>query len=398
MAQIQDDQVYIISATRTPIGKFLGGLSSLSATDLGGIAVREAVRRAGVPGEQVDEVMMGNVLQAGVGQAPARQAAIKGGVPDTVPALTVNMVCGSGLRAVMLASDQIRSGQAQLLVAGGMESMSNAPFLLPQARTGLRLGNGKLIDAMVNDGLWCSFENWHRGSAAEHIAREFKISRQAQDEYSVGSQRKAVAAIDAGKFKDEIVTVEIPQRKGDPLKVDTDEGPRRDSTMEALAKLAPAFEKEGTVTAGNAPSVNDGASALVVASGAKVKELGLRPIARITGYASGAVAPKEIFYAPVIAVRRLMEKTGKKIHDYELIEANEAFAAQALVDGNELGWDWNRVNVNGGAIALGHPIGASGARVLTTLLYALKDRGKHQGMATLCLGGGNAVALSVEMV
>jgi acetyl-CoA C-acetyltransferase len=398
MAQIQDDQVYIISATRTPIGKFLGGLSSLSATDLGGIAVREAVRRAGVPGEQVDEVMMGNVLQAGVGQAPARQAAIKGGVPDTEPALTVNMVCGSGLRAVMLASDQIRSGQAQLLVAGGMESMSNAPFLLPQARTGLRLGNGKLIDAMVNDGLWCSFENWHMGSAAEHIAREFKISRQAQDEYSVGSQRKAVAAIDAGKFKDEIVTVEIPQRKGDPLKVDTDEGPRRDSTMEALAKLAPAFEKEGTVTAGNAPSVNDGASALVVASGAKVKELGLRPIARITGYASGAVAPKEIFYAPVIAVRRLMEKTGKKIHDYELIEANEAFAAQALVDGNELGWDWNRVNVNGGAIALGHPIGASGARVLTTLLYALKDRGKHQGMATLCLGGGNAVALSVEMV
>lgn len=398
MAQIQDDQVYIISATRTPIGKFLGGLSSLSATDLGGIAVREAVRRAGVPGEQVDEVMMGNVLQAGVGQAPARQAAIKGGVPDTVPALTVNMVCGSGLRAVMLASDQIRSGQAQLLVAGGMESMSNAPFLLPQARTGLRLGNGKLIDAMVNDGLWCSFENWHMGSAAEHIAREFKISRQAQDEYSVGSQRKAVAAIDAGKFKDEIVAVEIPQRRGDPIKVDTDEGPRRDTSMEALAKLAPAFEKEGTVTAGNAPSVNDGASALVVASGAKVKELGLRPIARITGYASGAVAPKEIFYAPVIAVQRLMEKTGKKIHDYELIEANEAFAAQALVDGNELGWDWNRVNVNGGAIALGHPIGASGARVLTTLLYALKDRGKHQGMATLCLGGGNAVALSVEMV
>jgi len=398
MAQIQDDQVYIISATRTPIGKFLGGLSSLSATDLGGIAVREAVRRAGVPGEQVDEVIMGNVLQAGVGQAPARQAAIKGGVPDTVPALTVNMVCGSGLRAVMLASDQIRSGQAQLVVAGGMESMSNAPFLLPQARTGLRLGNGKLVDAMVNDGLWCSFENWHMGSAAEHIAREFKISRQAQDEYAVGSQRKAVAAIDAGKFKDEIVAVEIPQRKGDPIKVDTDEGPRRDTSMEALAKLAPAFEKEGTVTAGNAPSVNDGASALVVASGAKVKELGLRPIARITGYASGAVAPKEIFYAPVIAVRRLMEKTGKKIHDYELIEANEAFAAQALVDGNELGWDWNRVNVNGGAIALGHPIGASGARVLTTLLYALKDRGKHQGMATLCLGGGNAVALSVEIV
>jgi acetyl-CoA C-acetyltransferase len=260
--------------------------------------------------------------------------------------MTVNMVCGSGLRAVMLGASEIRAGEAQLVVAGGMESMSNAPFLLPQARTGLRLGNGKLIDSMVHDGLWCSFEDWHMGSAAEHIAREFKISRQAQDEFAAGSQQKAVAAIEAGKFKDEIIAVEIPQRKGDSIKVDTDEGPRRDTTMEGLAALKPAFEKEGTVTAGNAPSVNDGASALVVASGAKVKELGLRPMARITGYASGAVAPKEIFYAPVIAVRRLLEKTGKKIQDYELIEANEAFASQSLVDGNELGWDWNRVNVN----------------------------------------------------
>ncbi|MCA9728394.1 MAG: acetyl-CoA C-acetyltransferase, partial [Candidatus Eisenbacteria bacterium] len=385
MAQIQDDQVYIISATRTPVGKFLGGLSSLSATDLGGIAVKEAVRRAGVPGEQVDEVLMGNVLQAGVGQAPARQAAIKGGLPDATPAMTVNMVCGSGLRAVMIAASEIRAGEAKLIVAGGMESMSNAPFLLPQARTGLRLGNGKIIDAMVHDGLWCSFQDWHMGSAAEHIAREFKVSRQAQDEFAMGSQQKAVAAMDAGKFKGEIVAVEIPQRKGDPLKMDTDEGPRRDTTLEALAGLRPAFEKDGTVTAGNAPSVNDGASALVVASGTKVKELGLRALAQITGYASGGVAPKEIFYAPVIAVRKLMEKTGKKIGDYELIEANEAFAAQALVDGNELGWDWNRVNVNGGAIALGHPIGASGSRVLTTLLYAMRDRGKQHGMATLCL-------------
>ncbi len=398
MTEIKDREAYVVSAVRTPVGKFIGSLSGFSATDLGGFAVKAAVDRAGVAGDQIDEVFMGNVLQAGVGQAPARQAAIKGGVPDDVPAMTVNMVCGSGLRAVMLAASAIAAGESDVVVAGGMESMSSAPFLLPQARTGYRLGNGQLLDSMVHDGLWCSFENWHMGSAAEHIAREFKISREMQDEYALGSQQKAVAAIEAGKFKDEIVPVEIPQRKGDPIVFDTDEGPRADSSMEGLAKLRPAFEKDGTVTAGNAPSVNDGGSALVIASGAKVKELGLKPMARITGYATGATSPKMIFYAPVYAVQRLMEKTGAKIDDYDLIEANEAFAAQALVDGNELGWDWDKCNVNGGAIALGHPIGASGARVLTTLLYALKDRGKNHGMATLCLGGGNAVALSVEMI
>ena len=398
MATIQDNDVYIVSAVRTPIGKFLGSLAGFSATDLGGFAVKAALERAKVPGKEVDEVFMGNVLQAGVGQAPARQAAIKGGVPDDVPAMTVNMVCGSGLRAVMLAASEITAGQSELLVAGGMESMSNSPFLLPQARTGLRLGNGQVIDSMVHDGLWCAFENWHMGSAAEHIAREFKITRQMQDEYAAESQNKAVAAIEGGKFKKEIAPVQIPQRKGDPIMFDTDESPRKGTTVESLAGLRPAFEKDGTVTAGNAPSINDGASATVVASGKKVKELGLTPMAKITGYATGSTSPKMIFYAPVYAVRNLMEKTGRKIGDYDLIEANEAFAAQSLVDGNELGWDWSRANVNGGAIALGHPIGASGARVLTTLLYELEDRGKTHGLATLCLGGGNAVALSVERV
>ncbi|MEZ4648628.1 MAG: acetyl-CoA C-acetyltransferase [Candidatus Eisenbacteria bacterium] len=398
MATIQDNDVYIVSAVRTPIGKFLGSLAGFSATDLGGLAVKAALERAKVPGKEVDEVFMGNVLQAGVGQAPARQAAIKGGVPDDVPAMTVNMVCGSGLRAVMLAASEIAAGQSELLVAGGMESMSNSPFLLPQARTGLRLGNGQVIDSMVHDGLWCAFENWHMGSAAEHIAREFKITRQMQDEYAAESQNKAVAAIEGGKFEKEIVPVQIPQRKGDPIVFDTDESPRKGTSVESLSGLKPAFEKDGTVTAGNAPSINDGASATVVASGRKVKELGLTPMAKITGYATGSTSPKMIFYAPVYAVRNLMEKTGRKIGDYDLIEANEAFAAQSLVDGNELGWDWSRANVNGGAIALGHPIGASGARVLTTLLYALEDRGKTHGLATLCLGGGNAVALSVERI
>lgn len=390
--------VVILSAVRTPIGKFMGGLASFGATDLGGLVVKEAVARAGVPGDQVDEVFMGNVLQAGVGQAPARQAALKGGLPDKTPAMTVNMVCGSGLRSVMIGSSEIRAGEADLLVTGGMESMSNVPFLLPEARSGYRLGNGKLVDEMVHDGLWCSFKNWHMGNAAEHIARKFGVSRQAQDEYALGSQQKAVAAIKGGKFKAEITTVSVPQRKGDPLVVDTDEGPRADTSLEALAKLRPAFEAEGTVTAGNAPSVNDGASALVIASAEKAKALGVKPMARVTGYASGGVPPEDIFYAPVLAVRRLMEKAGTSINDYDLIEANEAFAAQALVDGNELGWDWKRVNVHGGAIALGHPIGASGARVLTTLIYALRDRGGKRGLATLCLGGGNAVALSIEMM
>lgn len=398
MSKIQDDAVYLVGATRTAVGKFQGGLASFSATDLGGFVVCEALRRSGAPGDAVDEVIMGNVLQAGVGQAPARQAALKGGVPDAVPALTVNMVCGSGLRAVMVAASEISAGQAGLIIAGGMESMSNAPYLVPQARTGYRLGHGQLVDEMVHDGLWCAFKNWHMGSAAEFIARKFSITREQQDEFAVESHRKAIAAIDEGEFKAEILPVSVPQKRGDPIIVDTDESPRRDTTRESLAKLKPAFEKDGTVTAGNAPSVNDGAAAVVVVSGAKAKELGLKPWARVTGYASGGTSPEMIFYAPVVTVRKLMERTGRKIGDYDLIEANEAFAAQALVDGNELGWDWSRVNVRGGAVALGHPIGASGARVLVTLLHALKDRGGTQGLATLCLGGGNAVALSVEMV
>ncbi len=398
MASMDDRDVVILSGARTPVGRFQGGLASFAAPELGGIAIREAIRRAGVPADQIDEVLMGNVLQAGVGQAPARQASIKGGVSADVPAMTVNMVCGSGLRAVMVGASEIKSGQADLIVAGGMESMSNAPYLLPQARNGYRLGNGVLVDELVHDGLWCAFENWHMGSAAEHIARKYSVSRQAQDEFALGSQTKAVAAIDSGKFKAEIVGVSVPQKKGDPLIFDTDEGPRRETTMDALSKLRAAFEKDGTVTAGNAPSVNDGGAALVISSAKKAKELGVKPLARITGYASAGVEPKDIFYAPVIAVKKLMERTGKKIGDYDLIEANEAFAAQALVDGNELGWDWSRCNVNGGAIALGHPIGASGARVLITLLHAMADRGKTTGLATLCLGGGNAVALSVERI
>lgn len=398
MAEIRDRDAYIISAARTAIGRFQGGLAGFGGTDLGGMAVREALRRAGTQPEIVDEVLMGHVLQAGAGQAPARQAAIKGGVPPEVPALTVNMVCGSGLRAVMLAASEIAAGQADLVVAGGMESMSNAPYLLPQARAGYRMGHGRLIDVMVHDGLWCAFQNWHMGSAAEFIARKYQVARAEQDEYAAASHAKAVAAIEGGHFRREIFPVEVPQKKGDPLVIDTDESPRRDTSAETLARLKPAFEQDGTVTAGNAPSVNDGAAALVVASGAAVKRTGAKPLARITGYASGGTSPEMIFYAPVVAVRKLMERTGRAIGDYDLIEANEAFAVQALVDGRELGWDWNRVNVRGGAIALGHPIGASGARILVTLVHALLDTGGGSGLATLCLGGGNAVALSVEMV
>ncbi len=398
MKDRHDSDVYLLSAARTPIGRFQGGLASFGATDLGGLVVAEALRRAGVAGADVDEVMMGHVLQAGAGQAPARQAALKGGVPDTVPALTVNMVCGSGLRAVMLAASEIQAGQAEVVVAGGMESMTNAPYLLPQARGGYRLGHGQLVDSMVHDGLWCAFKNWHMGSAAEVIARRFEVTREAQDAFAVESHAKAVAAMDGGKFRDEILPVSVAQKKGDPLVISADESPRRDSSVESLAKLKPAFEKDGTVTAGNAPSVNDGAAALIVASGRFVRERGLQPLARVTGYATGGTSPEMIFHAPVIAVRKLMERAGRGIGDYDLIEANEAFSAQALANGRELGWDWSRVNVNGGAVALGHPIGASGARVLSTLLYALKDRGKKTGLATLCLGGGNAVALSVEMV
>lgn len=389
-------EAFIVSATRTAMGKYLGGLSRVPAPELGAIVIKEAMNRAGVSPDQVDEVIMGNVLQGGVGQAPARQAAIKAGVAAEVPAFTINKVCGSGLKAVMLATQAIKCGDANVVVAGGMESMSMAPYYLPRARTGYRMGHADLLDGMIYDGLWCSFGDYHMGIAAEIIAEKFNVTREMQDEYAAGSQSKAVAAIKNGKFKNEIVPVEIPQRKGDPVIVDTDESPREGVTVESLSKLKPVFKKDGTVTAGNAPGINDGASALIVASGEACEKLGLKPMARVTGYTASGTEPEMLFYAPVLAVRDLVEKTKAKLDDYELIEANEAFSAQAVADGKELGWDWDRVNVNGGAVALGHPIGASGARVLTTLLYAMEDRGAKKGMATLCLGGGNAVALSVE--
>ena len=395
----RNGEVVIAGACRTPIGRFLGGLASFKAPQLGAIAIREALRRAGVAPDQVDEVIMGQVVQAGSGQAPARQAAIHAGIPPAVGAMTVNKVCGSGLKAAMLAAQAIRAGDAELIVAGGMESMSQAPFLLQaDARTGLRLGGTQLADAVVLDGLWDSFNNFHMGSAAELIARKFKVTREDQDRFAYESHKKAVAAIDACRFTSEIVPVEVPQKKGDPVKVSTDESPRRDTSLEALAKLRPAFEQGGTVTAGNAPGLNDGAAAMVVLGEKKARELGVRPEARIVDYATGGVEPEMLFYAPVIAVRKLMQKMGVQIDHWDLIEANEAFAAQALVDGRELGWDFERANVHGGAIALGHPIGASGARLVATLVNALKVRGKSKGLATLCLGGGNAVAMAIELV
>lgn len=392
-------QPVIVSACRTPIGRFGGSLATTPAMQLGAIAIREAVRRAGIDGALVDEVLMGNVVSAGLGQAPARQAAIAAGLPaDSVRATTINKICGSGLKTVMLASAMIRAGDADIIVAGGMENMNMCPYLLKQARTGYRMGNGELIDAMIHDGLWCAFENQHMGNSAEWVARAYGITRQMQDEFAYRSHQKAIAAQDAGKFKAEIVPVELKGKKGEVTLFDTDECPRRDTSLEALAKLKPAFDPAGTVTAGNAPGITDGAAAVVVMSLHKAEQLGITPIARITGYDQAGVKPLEIFTAPIFAVRRLMEKTGKTINDYDLIEANEAFAAQCLADGKGLGWDESRVNVNGGAIALGHPIGASGTRVLVTLLYALKDRGLKTGLATLCLGGGEAVALSVEMM
>ncbi len=387
----------IVSATRTPIGRFLGGLAPLPAPRLGAVAIREAVRRAGVDGGAVDDVIMGNVVQGGVGQAPARQAAIAAGLPGTVPALTINKVCGSGLKAVMLAAQAIKAGDASCVVAGGMESMSNAPFYLFGLRSGVKLGNQPLVDGVVHDGLWCSFGDCHMGSYAEYTAEQAGVSREDQDRFALDSHRKAVAAQQSRAFDAEIVAVEIADRKG-TVTIATDEAPRADTTLEALARLKPAFAKVGTVTAGNAPGLNDGASALVVTSLAFARERGLAPLARVTGYATGGGEPKEIFFAPIAAVRALMKQDGKAIGDYDLIEANEAFAVQALADGRALGWDWSRVNVNGGAVALGHPIGASGARVLTTLLYAMQARGAATGLATLCLGGGNAVALSVERI
>jgi acetyl-CoA C-acetyltransferase len=391
----------IVGAARTPIGKFLGALSSLSAPELGAIAIREALKRSKVAAEDVNEVIMGHVIQGGTGQAPARQAALKAGIPATVSAVTVNKVCGSGLKAVMLASQAIKAGDAQVIIAGGQESMSNAPYYVYGMRNGVKLTDQKMVDGMIKDGLWCASCDVHMGSHAEYTAKKATVSREEQDEFAAASHRKAISAIESGKFKNEIARVEVPGRKG-PTVVDTDEGPRKDTTPETLAKLRPAFpSKNGqnedlSVTAGNSSSLNDGAAALVVVSEQYAIDHNLEILGRITGYATGATAPEDLFFAPIRAVRNLLAKTGKKLEDFDLIEANEAFASQALADGNELGWDWNRVNVNGGAIALGHPIGASGARVLTTLLYAMKDRGARTGLATLCLGGGDAVALSVE--
>lgn len=386
----------IVSATRTPVGRYLGGLSPVRATELGAIAIREVVARAEVDAAAVDEVIMGIVLQGGVGQAPARQAAIRGGIPGEVPALSVNKVCGSGLKAVMLSAQAIRAGDGQCLVAGGMESMSNAPHYVFGMRSGIKYGNQTLVDGLQFDGLWCSFGDSVMGSYAEYTAEKAGVSREDQDRFALESHQKAVAAIENCKFSAEIVPVEVPGRKGTTTVIEKDEGPRKDTSLDALAKLRPAFQKNGTVTAGNAPGLNDGASALVVTSEAFAAAHGLRVVARITGYATGGGEPKDLFFAPIQAVKNLMTKTKTTVGDFDLIEVNEAFAVQTLADGRALGWDWDRVNVNGGAIALGHPIGASGARVLTTLLYAMQDRDAATGLATLCLGGGNAVALSVE--
>src|SRR5690242_6512616 len=387
----------ILSACRTPIGKYLGGLSPLPAPRLGALVIREAVRRAGVEPGAVEEVIMGNVLQGGVGQAPARQAAIHAGLPGIIPSLTINKVCGSGLKAVMLAAQAIRASDSRLVVAGGMESMSNAPHYVYGMRGGIKAGNSELVDGMIRDGLWDSFSNSHMGNLAEYTAQKAEVTRADQDAFALASHQKAVAAMEACHFKAETIPVEIPGKKGSTV-IEKDEGPRKDTSLEALAALKPSFAKDGTVTPGNAPGLNDAASALVVASLAFAKAHGLTPLARITAYATGGGEPKDLFFAPIVAVQNLMAKTRAKIGDYDLIEANEAFAVQALADGRALGWDWDRVNVHGGAIALGHPIGASGARVLTTLLYALRDRKKTTGLATLCLGGGNAVALSVEVM
>lgn len=387
----------IVSAARTPIGRFQGTLAPLSAPELGAVAIRAAIERAGIDPAMVEEVLMGNVVQAGVGQAPARQAAIKAGLPPTVGSVTVNKVCGSGLKAVMLAAAMIAVGDGDIFVAGGMESMNNGPYMLKQARFGYRLGDGKLVDATVHDGLWCSFLDWHMGNAAEWIAREYGLTRQELDEYAYGSHRKAIAAIDEGRFKEEIVPVQVPQPKGGLILFETDECPRRDTSLEALARLKPAFQPDGIVTAGNSPGITDGAAALVVMSRGRAEELGLRPLARIIAYAQAAVDPLKIFTAPIFAVRKLWAKTGTSVGDYDLYEVNEAFAAQVVADGKELGLPWEKVNVNGGAIALGHPIGCSGARVLVTLIYALRQRGLRRGLASLCLGGGEAVAMAVEL-
>ncbi len=388
----------IVSAVRTPTGKFLGALKGFAATKLGALVVAEAVRRAGIDPQIVDECIMGNVVSAGLGQNPARQAALNGGLPDHVAALTINKVCGSGLKAVMLADQGIKVGDIDIAVAGGMESMSNCPYLLHRVRDGLRMGNAEMVDSMINDGLWCAFEQSHMGHSGEVVAQHYKVGRAAQDDYAARSHQKAARATAEGAFTDEILPMTIPQKNGDPLVVDRDEAIRADTTVEGLAALKPAFKKDGTVTAGNAPGVNDGASALVVMASDRATSLGLTPLARIVAQATSGLAPKFVLMTPVEAVRRVAAKAGWKLEDVDLFELNEAFAVQAVAVLNELRIDPDKVNVNGGAVALGHAIGSSGGRVLTTLLYALKRRHLTRGIATLCLGGGNGVALAVERV
>jgi len=390
-------EAVIISAARTPTGKFQGALKNFSATDLGALVVRESVRRAGVAVEDVDEVIMGCVVQAGVGQNPARQAALKGGIPFGVSAVTINKVCGSGLKSVMMAAQEVKLGDAEIVVAGGMESMSNAPYLLPKAREGYRLGNGTLVDAMIHDGLWCAFENYHMGNTGEVVAERYNVTRAEQDEYALNSHRKAAAAIKAGKFRDEIIPVEIPNKRGAPTVFDTDEAVREDTSLDALAKLKPAFKKEGgTVTAGNAPGVNDGASAVVVTSLERARALGVEPLARIAAQATSGIQPELVMMAPVEAIRKVLKKAGWTLNEVDLIELNEAFSVQAVAIMRELELDPAKVNVNGGAVALGHAIGQSGSRLLTTILYEMKRTGARRGLCALCLGGGNAVALAVE--
>ena len=388
----------IVGAARTPIGKFLGGLKGLTAPELGAIAIKEVVGRAGLKPADVEEVLLGNVVSAGIGQNPARQAALKAGLPVSVPALTINKVCGSGLKAVALAAQAIKAGDHEVLIAGGMESMSNAPYLVKGAREGFRLGHGEMVDSMIHDGLWEAYENYHMGCCGEIVAEKYGISRQAQDEYALASHRKAIAAIEAGRFKAEIVPVTLPQRKGPPVVFDTDEAPRKDTSIDALAKLKPAFKEGGTVTAGNAPGVNDGAAAVAVVSEERARKAGLKPMAEIVAYASSGLEPKMVMMAPLEAVRMVFAKTGWKADDADLYELNEAFSVQSVALVKELALKPERVNVNGGAVALGHPIGASGARVLTTLLYALRDRKAKRGIAALCLGGGNAVAMAIQIV
>jgi acetyl-CoA C-acetyltransferase len=396
MCELRD--VFIVGAARTPIGNFLGTLKNFKATDLGGLAIKEAVKRAGLTGDDVDEVIMGNVVSAGIGQAPAKQAAMKGGIPPTVSCFAVNKVCGSALKAVALASQAVWLEEKEIIVAGGMESMSQAPHLLWGVREGTKFGDMKLKDSMILDGLWCAFDDHHMGNTGEVIAEKFGAKREEQDEYAASSHQKALHAIERGYLKEEVFPVEIPQRKGDPVLFDTDEGPRKDASVEKLSRLRPVFKKDGTVTAGNASSLNDGASAVVVASADAVKEKGLTPLAKILGTATNGVEPEMVMYAPKGAIQKLLDNIGWKIEDVDLFEINEAFSSQLVVLIKEMGLDREKVNVHGGAVALGHPIGATGARILTTLIYALKHRGLKRGVASLCLGGGDAVAMAIEIV